>query len=151
VETSKGRTIAFFRENDVIAKVADLLNGMVSYFVANKKINIHRELADEPLILAIDKKAKEGVDIPGIKDVVLTYSTKQIQQPEGRAREDDFRLWFFVHNHRMHENHWAVSKKWAEIRSDHKYIEKEIELSEDYTTMLQSVTDTHTEEASSSA
>ena len=117
---SDGRVLVLFRENDPLYAVAALLKD-VEYFIANKQVSIKKELGEEKLILAIDKKAKEGVDIKGLKDVVMTYSSNSIHQPEGRVRDDDFRVWIVVHDHAMHEKHWRLAKEWAEERSRGEY------------------------------
>ena len=114
-QSARGRTIMLFKENAILYAVGERLT--IPYFVANKKVSIRKELQDERLILAIDKKAKEGVDIQGITDVILAYSTKRIEQPEGRAREDNFRLWIVCHEHNMFNNHWRIAKEWCDKRS----------------------------------
>jgi hypothetical protein len=126
--TARGRLMVLFRENEVLETVSSLLQ--LRHFVANKKVKIKHELTNERIILAIDKKAKEGVDISGITDVVLTYSGNSIEQPEGRAREDNFRLWIFFHKHNMFNKHWLKALEWCEKRSYGTHIIEELDLNE---------------------
>jgi len=129
--TSDGRIVVFFRENCVINAVKKLLTD-VEYFVCNQDVKLKRELGDERLILAIDKKVKEGVDIQNVKHVVQTYSSPHIEQAEGRAREDDFYFWYFVNDNYMHEKHYKEAMKWCDERSKGDYVEKQLSLSEEY-------------------
>jgi hypothetical protein len=129
--TTEGKIIVFFRENCVINAVKPLLKD-IDYFVSQQSVKIKRELGDQRLILAIDKKVKEGVDIRGIKHVVQTYSSPHIEQAEGRARDDDFYFWYFVNNNTMHEKHYKEALKWCDERSRGDYVSKVLTLSTDY-------------------
>ena len=135
--TTEGKIVVLFREKCVINDVTPLLAD-VDYFVSMGSTKIKRELGNQRLILAIDKKMKEGVDLRGVKHVVQTYSSPSIEQAEGRARDDDFYFWYFVSDARVHENHWDEALKWCHERSRGEYVTKVLHLALEYAEALSS-------------
>lgn len=62
--------------------------------------------ADVRLIIAIHKMSAEGIDIPGLTDVMIGNTVKDVRQRVGRVRDLTFHLWIVVHNHKCFQNHW---------------------------------------------
>lgn len=108
------KVLVFFRLNAVIEDVSARLSD-IPHVLVNK--NKKPDLSETSLILAIDKKMKEGVNVPGVKHILMTYSSKNVIQPEGRSRDDDFTFWQVIHQHKMFEDHWELTDKWFHIRS----------------------------------
>lgn len=64
------------------------------------------DFSDVRLIIAIHKMSAEGIDIPGLTDVVLGNTVKDVRQRVGRVRDLTFHLWIVVHDHKCFQNHW---------------------------------------------
>lgn len=123
-----GRTIVLFRRKEHINQLSTSMKD-IPHSILLEKIKAKDCVGDEGhLILAIDTKAKEGVDIPGVKRVVLTFSGNDIAQPEGRSREDEFNLYIIIHEHAMFEKHWKKAESWLGVRTRDTYLIEHVDM-----------------------
>lgn len=121
IHGSEGRTLVLFRRNSIIFELSSRLTD-VAHNVYNEDIKKDDIMGgDNNLILAIDRKAKEGVDIANVKRIVLTYSGNSVIQPEGRSRENEFDIYIIIHDHPMFEKHWTAAEQWFSLRSRETY------------------------------
>lgn len=123
-----GRTLAFFNSNASLYAISGAL-GDIPHAILNKNLKIKDVLKDHQLILCIKPKAKEGVNIPELRSVILVDSGNDIRQQEGRVRGDFFDLWIVIHNAKMFENHWEKAEEWASVRSKGTYKSSTVDMS----------------------
>lgn len=128
VVAATGRTLVFFNNNASLYAVSAALSD-TPHAILNKDLKLKDVLKDHQLILCIKPKAKEGVNIPNLRSVILADSGNDIRQQEGRVRDDDFDIWVVIHQASMFERHWNQAEEWAGIRSKGTFKQDVIDMS----------------------
>lgn len=119
--SSTEKLLVMFNRNKVLNQVSEKIQ--IPHTVINKDKGKDVP-ADHSVVLIIDKKGKLGLDIKGAKSLLMTYTVKDINQLQGRIRDDNFHLYLILHQHYIFENHYNknidfLKKLHAESISSH--------------------------------
>lgn len=78
----------------------------------NKKYINDKPLIDYDVIIATKQAGGTGINIPTLDMAIIAFSTRDINQYEGRLRTQNCLLYDLVDDFGTLENHWKIRNKW---------------------------------------
>lgn len=113
------RLLVLFNRNTLLESVSALLE--FPHTIINKTKS-RQVPEDHGCVLIIDKKGKLGLNIPNASKLIITFSTNDVHQMQGRVRRDDFDLYLVQHDHGVFAKHIQKNLEFlSEIHRENVY------------------------------